>query len=354
MRTFKIIFIPYSKKGNPYQKLLRENLQKLGVEVEGAGFYRIFPILIATLHHWKPDIAHIHWHHPFLVGSSHLNTVVKSVIFILELLILKVYGIKIVWTVHNIVDHERKFVSIQLIFSKLLARLCNGLIVHCPSAKREVVKVFRVNDSLIVVIPHGRYTYTNTISKIQARQRLKIGPDIVFLYFGTIRPYKGIPKLIDAFKKLNHKRAKLLIAGNPFDEGFAKELQNRCRENENIRTIFEFIPDDELQVYMNAADVVVLPYIDILTSGAVILAMSFGKPVIAPTIGCMPDILDTKGSLLYNPAEKDALVKAMRKAMDADLENMGKHNFKLAEMLQWDEVAKRTYEVYAGCLKRER
>lgn len=180
MITFKVIFIPYYEKGNPYQKLLRENLKKLGTEVEGACFYRIFPILFAALHNWKPDITHIHWHHPFLVGSSHLNTLVKSLIFVLELLVLKVNRIKIVWTVHNIVDHERKFDTIQLFFSKILARLCDKLIVHHPSAKREVMEVFGVNDSSIVVIPHGKYTYTNTISKTQARERLKIGIDIVF------------------------------------------------------------------------------------------------------------------------------------------------------------------------------
>lgn len=146
-------------------------------------------------------------------------------------------------------------------------------------------------------------------------------------------------------------RTQLLIVGNPFEDEVATDLLNRCKGNENIRAIFEFIPDDELQVYMNAADVVVLPYRNILTSGAVILAMSFGKPVIAPAIGCMEDLLDNEGSFLYNPSEKDGLVKAMRKALDANLKNMGEHNFELVEMLQWDKIAKRTCEVYVECLK---
>jgi len=94
-----------------------------------------------------------------------------------------------------------------------------------------------------------------------------------------------------------------------------------------------------------------LPYKDILTSGAVILAMSFGKPIIAPAIGCIPDVLDSEGSILYDPSEKEGLLKAMKQALDANLKKMGEHNFELAKHLRWDEIAKRTYEVYQECLK---
>jgi len=105
---------------------------------------------------------------------------------------------------------------------------------------------------------------------------------------------------------------------------------------------------------MNAADVIVLPFKDILTSGSVILAMSFGKPIIAPTIGCVPDVLDIEGSFLYNALEKDGLVNAMRRVFNSDIIKMGNHNFELAKQFEWDKIAKKTYEIYCECLKKKK
>ena len=355
----KVLFIPFDRKGNnPYQKLLLNHLQDLGVEVEGSGTYRIFSLLRSAFSHWKPDILHLHWHHPFLLGSNMIKTIIKSVSFIIELLILKLFRVKIVWTVHNITNHEEKFRSMELFFSKILSRLCDKIIVHSPAAKKKVIEVYGANRNFsIVVIPLGNYinSYKNVVNKSEARNQLKIGiENLVYLYFGQIRPYKGIPELVEAFKKLNCPQAKLLIAGKPLNNEIAYDILKRCEENENIEIFFEFIPADEIQTYMNAADVVVLPYRDFLTSAAVILAMSFGKPIIVPAIGCMLDILDIKGSIMYNPLEKESLLKAMKKTLGADLKRMGEHNFKLVKQFSWDDISKRTYDVYRECLNLQK
>jgi len=60
---------------------------------------------------------------------------------------------------------------------------------------------------------------------------------------------------------------------------------------------------------MNACDVVVFPYQEILTSGAVILAMSFGRACVAPRLGCIQDVLDDKGAFIYEPSNKAGLFK---------------------------------------------
>jgi beta-1,4-mannosyltransferase len=210
--------------------------------------------------------------------------------------------------------------------------------------------------SRATVIPHGNYIhiYENVIDKMQARKQLRLNTeDIVYLYFGQIRPYKGTLELIDTFRKLDAPRTELLIAGSPYNNEIVEDILKRCNKNENIKTILKFIPDDEIQIYMNASDIVALPYKDILTSGAVMLAMSFGKPIIAPLIGCIPDVLDNEGGLLYNPSDDNGLLEAMRHALDADLIKMGKHNLELAKQLQWDDIAKRTYKIYQECLTRE-
>ncbi len=103
---------------------------------------------------------------------------------------------------------------------------------------------------------------------------------------------------------------------------------------------------------MNAADVVVLPYRDILTSGNALLAMSFGRPVIIPRLGCVMELLDDRGAFLYDSGDPGALEAAMRHALDADLAAMGAHNYRLATAYDWQGIAGQTDRVYRECACR--
>lgn len=344
----KVIFMPDYRKDNLYQTNLSDALLKQGVSVHFSG-----SIIKSTVNYWKPDIIHIHWPYPFMITDSRLTTIVKSTSFIFWLILLKLFGIKIVWTVHNISDHERKFKHLEPLFNNIFARLCNKLIVHCPSVKTEIEKIYGKDEFSITVIPHGNYMgqYENNITTEEARNKLRLREnDLVFLYFGQIRSYKGVPELIEIFNKLNSQRVKLLIVGKPLNDEIALDIFNRCTNNRNIISILRFISNNEIQNYMNAADVVVLPYKNVLTSGAAILAMSFGKAIIAPSIKCVADTLDEKGSFLY---KKDNLFDAMKQALDSDsimITNMGMHNLELAKQFPWSEIAKMTYDTYQECV----
>ncbi|MDG6250545.1 hypothetical protein, partial [Methanocalculus sp.] len=91
-----------------------------------------------------------------------------------------------------------------------------------------------------------------------------------------------------------------------------------------------------------AADVVILPYTDILSSGAALLALSFGKPIIAPAIGCIPQVLDNHGSILYDPDQEEGMINAMKSIKKCNLSDMGKHNYQKSKDLNWDLVGKMT------------
>ena len=346
----KVTFIPDYRNLNSYQTNLSNSISKQDVSINFN--------LGSIIKYWKPDIVHIHWTYPYMIANSRLKTIIKSTSFICVLIMLKLFGIKIVWTVHNIVDHEGKFRSTELFFTKFLAKLSNRMIVHCHAAKLEVIKVYGKDDSSVIVIPHGNYIgkYKNVMNSREARNKFNINEeDTVFLYFGQIRAYKGIPELIDAFNKLENKKAKLFIVGKPLDEDIViKILSNR---NGNIETVLKFIPDDDIQIYMNAADIVVLPFKDILTSGSAILSMSFGKPIIAPEVGCITETVDKKGSFLYSTekAEKteNGLLDAMQTVLGTDrmiLMDMGRYNFRLVEQFGWDGVGKKTYSLYQECI----
>lgn len=351
----RALFLPDGTKSNPYQRELAQALERYDVHVTlGNGVSRL-PILGAIRAHGKPDVLHLHWTHGFMVADSSAKTIIKAFRFLVELFIVRCLGIKIVWTVHNLLEHERRHPRLELFFNRILIRFYDQLIVHCSFAQEAVIQTYRLPDRLkskISVIPHGHYidSYENQITQEQARTKLGLGKeDIAFLYFGQIRPYKGVPQLIDAFQKLKSLRARLLIVGKPVNEAIRAELMARSQSDDRIRAFLKFVPDEEVQLYMNAADVMVLPYQDILTSGGALLAMSFGKAVIIPNIGCVPEVLDSQGGFLYDPNEGKGLLKAMERALEADLAAMGQHNFDRAKDLDWDGIAQKTVEVYRRC-----
>src|SRR3990167_1963852 len=190
----RVMFIPDYRRWNPYQTNLSHSLSDLGVFVD---FDNNF-LILKNRRYLESDILHIHWPNPFMVGNSKVVTIIKSVCFVCELLLLKMSGVKIVWTVHNILGHDGKFKSIELLFNKFLVMLCNKLIVHCPLARTELGSMYNEKLSSIVVIPHGNYKgYKNKMTGLDARDKLKLNTeDIIFLCIGQIRPYKGISELI--------------------------------------------------------------------------------------------------------------------------------------------------------------
>lgn len=343
----KVMFLPDARNNNIYQTNLSNSLLKQNIQVsfdEGN--------VIKSIIKYRPNVIHIHWPNYLMITNNMLGTYIKSTCFISWLLLLKLFGMKIVWTVHNIAGHDGKFKSDELLFSKLLAKICNKLIVHCSSAKTEVENIYG-KDLPIEIIPHGSYVdcYENVVTPSGARNKLKLGEeDIVFLCFGQIRPYKGILELIREFKELDCQKAKLLIVGKPSNNELTVDIYNDCSGDSRIRVIPEFVPDKDIQTYMNASDIVILPYKDILTSGSAILAMSFGKPIVAPSVGCMTDTFDEKGGFLYPRTERllDVMKRVIGKNKEV-LENMGIHNLELAEKLSWDNIAKKTYDTYIDC-----
>jgi glycosyltransferase involved in cell wall biosynthesis len=258
----------------------------------------------------------------------------------------------IIWTVHNLYSHEMYYPNLEKIGRRIFAKRVDIIISHCNEARDKIKNGYHINSKKIYVIPHGNYfnCYKNSISKNKAREYLNLNQnDFIFLQFGRIRPYKGIENLIQSFNSLEDTdNTKLLIVGKPINEKFKNFLIQTSRGNKKIIFKFEFIQDDEIQIYMNAADIAVIQYREILTSGQCLLAISFGKPIIAPRLGCINDILDEKGSILYDINDKTGLIKALKTGIKKrnQLNEMGKYNLKLAEKFNWNLIAKRTRELY--------
>ncbi len=348
------IFVSYCP-GNPYQDELAKYLGSQGVKVEKVDFLKtVFNRILFRC--YKPDILHLHWIQSFV--NLKLVSLLRLVAFTCRLAIIRALGVRIVWTVHNLVPHEARYPKVDCLIRILVGRLAHALITHTKSARQEVVCTWHLRHrQKVFIIPHGNYIgcYENKIDRTTARNQLGIrNSKIVILFLGGIRPYKGVLQLIDAFKVLGDERTHLVIAGRPLNDQFTSAIRGKIQGCDNIKFVQGFIAENQIQVYMNASDIVVFPYRQILSSGAVILAMSFGRPCVAPALGCFRDILDASGAFLYDPNSGKGLVGAMSRATErrADLQHMGEHNRKLAEQWGWDSIAEMTLDVYRRCLCR--
>ncbi len=348
----KVLMMPDGRGGNPYQRALVEGLESENVRVAFSQFHGRLPLLHALRQHGPVDVMHLHWTHRLVVGRSMGNTLYRTVRFLAELAIIRLRGIRIVWTAHNLVDHEKSYSSVELFANALAARFYNGIIVHCPSASEIVSDAFKLPASYarkFTAIPHGSFIgiYDDSMTREEARARLQLEENApVFIHFGQIREYKGAFDLLDAFEKLDAPHARLVIAGKPWDENIANRLQERARRDPRVRVFLGFVPDELVQCYLKAADVVVLPYQDILTSGSAILAMSFGKTVIMPRCGFAVDTFGEKDAVLYDPEHKGALHGALAEALGRDLAEMGAACLRRAESYDWPGVSKSTAAVY--------
>jgi beta-1,4-mannosyltransferase len=349
----KVIMMSASPTENPYIKLLTKSLEAKGVAVHFPPIGRFYMIR-AALSHGRPDIVHLQWQHGYFSGATLFKGILSSISFFAQVLALRAMGVRFVWTVHNLVNHERALERWELLMSRLLAKSVCRLIVHCPAVVSRVSEAYKVDPQQIRVVPHGNYrgAYPDPIVRNAARANLGLDPKaIVLLFFGLIRGYKGVEQLLGAFGELSSPNTRLVLAGRPRPPELGSALAQRARLDPRISVHFDFIPDDELVAYLSACDVVVLPYRDSLTSGAAILAASYGRPIIAPNVGCMSE-LPAKAAFLYDPDSPDGLGEALRRALTTPLRAMGVAAQEYVEQFPWSLVSEKTIEVYTEALSQ--
>jgi glycosyltransferase involved in cell wall biosynthesis len=355
VNNLKVVSLSYLC-GNLYRELFINHLNSRGVQI--ADYLPTLLFLPKVIKDGNINILHLHTlHYFFPAGRYQIVRLIKFFIFIIQIILLRLMGVKIVWTVHEWADRWGNGKNvIPPSWAAIIGRLFHAAIAHSDTTKDEIVKAFRLeNQDKVFVVLHGNYigSYENTISQIEARKALGIPTDnLVFLLFGHIHRTKGFLEAIDAFKQLQENQISLLIAGYPAEEQIEELIRDKVEDNKDILFVPRKVPDEEIQIYMNACDCVLVPYKVFTTSGVTILSMSFGRACIAPRIGFFKDVLDDSGSFLYDSTHKDSLLQAMScviKKRESILD-MGKHNLQLAEQWSWDYVAEETIKIYKRCL----
>ena len=355
----KVLVFP--KDPNPYQELLYRSMpQSIKITYLTAPRKTVlqvlsyYPRILISLIFGRfsgERILHIHWLYSLTLPSR--LSVAKWIGYSYSTLFLsltKILRYKVVWTVHNVLPHEA-LTSNDLKIRRKLSLIAAVKIVHSKSTVQEM-KRLGLDTENCRIIPHGNYqsAYPNNISDANARKALHIPQSAkVIAFFGRVEPYKGVPELLRVYKELaqTHKDMYLLIAGKCFDSKLQHLLSEAANEYERIQFHDGYIEDDKIQTFLNAADICVYPFSEITTSGSILLASSFGKPIIAPRLGAIKD-MPMQAGIFYDPSEKDALRNSILAVLkDAKgRQKMMEASKAYAKTLSWDKISQQTVELY--------
>lgn len=352
-KRLSILMMPDYRQDNPYQMLLAQALEQPKITISfPVGYKRIFPLYRQIKNQSTPvHILHLHWLSPYLKGENALVKLIYGLKFLLDVYIVKKNKIKIIWTIHNLTDHNAKFPEIEKVIKQFFLYFVDHAIVHSEAAKTMVLETYRFNPEKVAVIPHGHYrdVYPEAIAQREARQQLNLPLNFkIFLNFGMIKPYKGIESLLEIWGKYTDisEEAYLLVVGRALDEAYGQKITQQIATIKNGKFINEFIPDDQLHLYFSAADVIVLPFNRILTSGSLLLAISYGKPVIAPKCDNLSETLEDAGEFLYDNASQDGLLEKIHASINANLDNLAEKTYRVGDRLSWSNIAVQTIKTY--------
>lgn len=218
-----------------------------------------------------------------------------------------VYGL-----LHNAIPHDAG--RWQKALSSRFIRRCDRVVCLSDSVAQDVkVLVPSYPDAHIKRLFHPVYNdFGSAVDQVTARKKLGLGSEEkVLLYFGLIRPYKGLDTLLHAFNQLPEDY-RLIVAGEPYMSTDELHRIPSADGKKRIHWDLRFIPTEDIQCYFGAADLVVLPYKSATQSGVTAAAMHFGLPVIASQVGGLADYIEPGVSgELFTPCRADALAGAI-------------------------------------------
>lgn len=256
-----IVLVSYNRPRTEglFVNFFAESLSTSGVEVR---FFTVRNAIFGRL-----DIFNLHWPELVTRGSNWPKRIGKWFAVFVLLLRIRLQHIPVVLTVHNLAPHEDSRHSIEGFIQKLLTRSVDVYVYINESSENDY--------SQGPVILHGKYPSTET--------DLTCRPQGGVLFFGRLRRYKGIEKLVSAYQAVGSGQLPpLSIVGMADEPSYGVELANLTSRLKDVHLQAKFASDDELNRMVLASRLVALPYEHMYNSGVALLALSFGRPILVP------------------------------------------------------------------------
>lgn len=349
------IFLPDQRR-NPYQTLLANALMRQGVDVQWCDFRPgWFPLSRLGGPAAKADVLHLHWIKdliaPVLWSGGRLKRALRLAALALDVLLVRARGKRVVWTVHNLVSHESGSPALELRARRLLAWACSSVVVHSASALRRIEETYRIRLSRKAhVIPHGNYEgcYPDDPSRTEAlRAEFGLEPSsITLLFFGAVREYKGVLRLVEAFRATRNPNLRLIIAGRPQPLLLQDQVAAAAAGDDRIVLRIGYVDDRDVAPLFALADAVVIPFERALTSGSTVLAMTMHKATLLPDEARVFDLVDDESGIFFGSTA--GLTTCLDALDKTDLRRMGANGGRTADALNWDRIASSLLRCYVG------
>lgn len=290
------------RDGPPYQELLYSEVTTAGVRVHytdgptRSQTLNVFlgPAVLAWCRIRGSQVLHIHWLFQFSLPWARRKLWAMKLMqwwYGMYLRTASILGYAIVWTAHDLVPHERIFEDDERATNLLISKA--SAVIALSETTAGELRSLGARD--VRVIPMGSYATPYPVSLTAEAARTSFGfkgDDVVVLLIGRIEAYKGADLLLLAAERLPAmSKIRLLIAGVCPDEDYRRELSRLVAEaGTRVTSVFEWIADDDVARYLQAADIAIFPFREVTNSGSVRLAQSFGCPVIIPDLHNLRDV----------------------------------------------------------------
>ncbi|GAA3211433.1 glycosyltransferase [Nonomuraea helvata] len=347
----KVLVFP--RDSNPYQDLLYGELRGIGVRVHYLGELTsshtlnllLLPAELAVRRLAGARIVHLHWVWKFALPGGARMRRPAQLWFAAVLGIVRLLGLRLVWTAHNVLPHRPVFAD-DAAARRTLVRHCDLVIAHHSAALDRLAALGAV-PSRAAVIPHGPFPAPPLPPPGGS------GEPRTFLFFGRIEPYKGVEDLLAAFTTLpGGLDVRLVIAGSCPDAALAARLEASAADDDRIDLRLGRVRDEDVARLFAEGDVVVLPFREITTSGSALLALAHGRPLIVPALPALAGL--PAAALAGYRDGVTGLTAALRMAAGWDaatLASMSEAALEHVNGVGWTEIARATRNGYATVLR---
>ncbi len=239
----------------------------------------------------------------------------------------------------------------QLVSARRAFGAMDAVVAHSEHGARRLREIVGLPGERVRVIHHGAFDYlTRLPDERPLPPELQGAEGPVILFFGLLRPYKGVDTLLEAFRRVDG--AELWIAGNPRMD--IEPLRRLAAESPGrVRFLPRFVEDAEIPAIMRCADIVVLPYRDVEHSGVLYAALAFGKPLVLTAVGGFPEVADQGAARLVPPEDPATLAATLAELVGDDAaraELAAAASRAAAGAYSWDEAARQTLALYRELL----